>query len=149
MTLAEQFAASRGRPIEVDGFEVHCIYRRALADGDELVIRRIACGREPVSGLRLKVRGGSFDVGGRMLKEVVLWADESPDEVRLLCRTDEVNAEVSLWNCWRDEQGGMHAWLGDAGMAVDEGDDVAVLRCSAGANGFDPTALIVAIAFLH
>ena len=40
-----------------------------------------------------------------------------------------------MWNSWRDGQGAMQAWVGDAGMLVEEGEGGRiVLRCS---DGFD------------
>jgi hypothetical protein len=144
--LADRFAASRGAPIWIGGDEVYCIYRRLLAHGDELIVRRRSARAEPVSGLRLKLRNGQFAVGERRFAEVVLWADTSPAEVALGCDAGGGEAELAMWNCWRSSGGVVQAWLGDAGMVVEEPTDddaPTTLRCSAGIGAFDPSGLVV------
>jgi hypothetical protein len=51
----------------------------------------------------------------------MLWTDTARDEVTL--RYDGKNlGELSLWNCWRDDCGVPHAWVGNSGMIIEEHD---------------------------
>lgn len=43
---------------------------------------------------------------------------------------------VRIWNAWRDDAGTMHAWIGNAGILIEElPNKVTILRCSDGFGG--------------
>jgi hypothetical protein len=50
-------------------------------------------------------------------------------------RSSRTPATLRVWNAWRDSTGTMQAWIGEAGMLVEEpARGEFVLRCS---DGFD------------
>ncbi|HSC14144.1 MAG TPA: hypothetical protein VLI71_03465 [Gammaproteobacteria bacterium] len=96
----------------------------------------------------MKLDKGTLLVNGESLKDVVLWMDTAPDRVELVCNVKPTGAELRVWNCWRDAEGIMQAWMGDAGIVVvDISSDRTVLRCSDGSHAFDPVDLEVELEF--
>lgn len=147
-TLAERFAKSRGEPQDVGGTLVHNIYRRLVAAGEALRVRRIRAVAAPVQGLRVKVDKGTMTVNGRELQDVVLWADSAPSEVELVCHTGKhATGELRVWNCWKERDGVMQAWLGDAGMTIEDGRERVGIRCSDGTHPFEPSDFEVELLF--
>jgi hypothetical protein len=147
-TLAERFAQSGGAPQEVDGSTVHSVYRRRVANGETVRIRRTRATATPVQGLRIKLERGTIVVNSQKLRDVVLWADSSPTAVEIQCETGpSQSSELRIWNCWKLADGIMHAWIGDAGMLVEEGRGDVSIRCSDGTHPFNPTDLDVCLTF--
>lgn len=146
-SLSERFARDRGAPQQVDGQTVHGIFRHKITSGQRVHIRRIQCVASPVQGLRLKVDQGSLLVNGQKLKDVVLWADSAPAEVHAICQSRSPSVELKAWNCWRDSAGTMNAWIGDAGMVVEEIGNRARLKCSGGEHPFSPVDLEIELEF--
>lgn len=148
-TLAERFVLNEGQPLEVEGVLVHSIFRRAVSHGEVVRVRFVHKTQTPPQGIRFKVEGGSVEVRGQRLEDVVCWAETAPDEFEIRCSTGEAEqAQFLAWNCWRDENGTTHAWLGDAGFTAEQDGQKAVLRCSDGTPGFDPTDLVLELVFM-
>lgn len=147
MELAERFARDQGAPQEVGGVTVHNIFRQPVAEGSRVLVHRLRVADGDVQGLRIKVHGGHVRVNAQRLAEVVLWADTSPEQVEVTCETGGEVAEFRAWNCWRDANGTMQAWLGNSGMVVEKTGSVVFLRCSAGYHEFSPTDLEVELSF--
>lgn len=145
--LAELFAAANGGPINVEGQQVFNIYRRSVKIGQSVSIQILEHAAKPVQGLRLKIVGGTLLVNGQELEDVVLWLDTAPADVELACciSKSSTHGELRIWNCWRSDTGTTQAWIGNAGIIVDEEMDGATLRCSSGTGPFDPTQLTVNI----
>lgn len=148
-TLAERFAATRGAPQTVDGTLVHSIYRRSVDQGTALTLRWIHAAQTPRQGIRIKLDRGTVVVSGQTLKDVVLWADTSPGHVQIICETGKrPSGELRVWNCWMDEQGVMQAWIGDAGMVVEDSTGARVrIKCSDGTHRFAPSDLVFELLF--
>ena len=147
-TLAERFAKSQGQPQEVDGVLVENIYRRSVSNGQVVRVRRVQATTAPTQGLRLKLDKGSVVVGGRKHKDVVLWADTAPTDVEVVCDAGEASsAQLRAWNCWKDDDGVMQAWLGDAGMVIDEDGQRVLIRCGDGTHPFAPRDLEIELLF--
>ena len=90
MTLAERFERDGGAPQEVEGVLVHGMYRRSVADGARVRLRRRHAIATPVQGIRLKLDKGKLVVNGQDLGDVVLWADTAPEDVELICKTGKI-----------------------------------------------------------
>jgi hypothetical protein len=85
----------------------------------------------------LKARGGDVLLNDQVLDDVVLWSDTAPRLVTAELRPKSKRKPMSLrvWNVWRDDAGTMQAWIGDAGLVVeDEHAGSVILACS---DGFD------------
>ncbi len=130
MTLSELLAQSKGQPIRWQEHWVHAIYRVKAHDGLTLCLRWTRRGpTTPVQGVSFQLKGGRFSVLGTKSSGVVLWADR-PEDVLLRCEGRGVK-ELSLWNCWRDSRGVMSAWVGNAGMLIDDRDPHVIrFRCN-------------------
>lgn len=134
--LAQRFQAAKGAPIEVDGQTVQMMYELApLSEPAELRVALETSSSRP-QGLRLKARNGEIVVKDQALEDVVLWTDTAPPEtVSELRPNGKKPLAIRVWNVWRDEAGTMQAWIGDAGLVVeDEGSGTVTLRCS---DGYD------------
>ncbi len=97
----------------------------------------------PISGLRLKATKGKIEVNGQQHSEIVLWADTSPEDVLITtsCKSD---CELKAWNVWRIDDL-TQAWVGNAGLVVDEHDHSITLRCSDGVGDVDFDDFVVQI----
>ncbi|GGR11742.1 hypothetical protein GCM10010196_00140 [Agromyces mediolanus] len=87
-----------------------------------------------VQGLRLKIRGGAFDVAEEQgIHGLVLCTDTAPRNVVVSLRSVRPNASLKVWNVWRRQVDGhsvTQAWLGNAGMRVSGAENRLLLRCS-------------------
>ena len=102
-------------------------------DANELTIRFRSATPEPPQGLRLKVRGGTFEIESADTDDIVLWQDTAPAEVdvRIRWKTRGVRS-LRVWNAWRVNDL-TQAWLGNSGMRVTASQGrVFEFRCSDG-----------------
>jgi hypothetical protein len=135
--LAERFTAAQGAPIEVDGKLVHMMFELPPIDGAAELHVELETDSARPQAVRLKARGGKLLLNEQLVDDVVLWSDTAPPAVTASLRPQSSATPMTLrvWNAWRDTAGTMQAWIGDAGMLVEEeGPGVVVLRCS---DGFD------------
>lgn len=136
--LSELFLASSGAPIEWEGQSVQMMYELHAAGTEEFEITFEQPSPARPQALRLRARGGVLEVNGSRLDDVVLWSDSASDSVIVRVVPDKgrrAPMNLRLWNAWRDPEGTMQAWIGNAGIRVEQRDDGStVLRCS---DGFD------------
>jgi hypothetical protein len=132
MTFAEQFAKHQGQSIVLDGREPIPMLRRVVPPGARIRLTWRRATLSPVQGIRLRVRGGTLSLGGKPeWDDVTLWRDTAPDET-VFTLSAKKSAEVRIWNCWRDDRGVMHAWIGNAAMRVTEsGANSVTVECNA------------------
>lgn len=135
--LADRFKAAQGAPIEVDGRLVQMMYELPPIQAPaELRVELETASTRP-QGVRLKARGGDVVLNDQALDDVVLWSDTAPPLVtaELRPKSKREPMSVRVWNVWRDDVGTMQAWIGDAGLVVeDEQAGRVILGCS---DGFD------------
>jgi hypothetical protein len=149
--LAERFAAAHGAPVEVDGGLAHMMLELPPIGGPATLRIELRTDSSRPQAIRLKARGGKVLLDAQLVDDVVLWSDTAPPAVTASLRPTWSGAPmtVRVWNAWRDPAGTMQAWIGDAGMLVEEEKPgVVMLRCS---DGFDaPTFddLIVRLALI-
>ena len=136
-TLAERFQASGGAPVEWGNQLVHMYEVLELRASTAMRIEFLELSPARPQALRLKTRGGRLELNGQLLDDIVLWSDSAPEVVVATAHPDKSGKPMSVrvWNAWRDAEGTMQAWIGNAGMLI-EGDSNTglVLRCS---DGFD------------
>jgi len=142
--LAALFADQRASQIDWDG-PLFSLYE-VPTGVEHLTIEFSSVGSELRQGVRLKARGARLTIDDVEDTDFVLWQDTSPRHVEVDLRWSARGARsLRIWNTWvRD--GVAHAWLGNAGMRVDdEGQGRYLLRCSDGAG--EPTFddLVVAV----
>lgn len=143
--LATLFAEQQTNRIDWDG-PLYSLYELPTQTS-ALTIRFVSAKLEPVQGLRLKIRGGVFDVEGTATDDMVLWQDTAPTEVPVGIRWNAKGTRsLRIWNAWRVNDV-TQAWLGNAGMRVTPGDSgVLVFRCSDGEDEPDFDDLVAEVA---
>lgn len=136
--LSERFRASQGAPIDLGGREIIMMWELDdLSAGDSIRIQFDPPQLVRPQALRVKSRRGTIGVNGESLTDVVLWSDSAPASLEILAepKSPGGSLNVRVWNAWRDEEGTMQAWIGNAGIVVEEaGPGTVMLRCS---DGFD------------
>ncbi len=135
-TLAEMFQASEGRSVEVGGVVYSSIYKAWLASGvHQFTMKLEGSNSNVVQGVRISVRKGSAVINGITSCHFVIWGDSSPPSVPMRIHS-EGGGLLSVWNVWRTRIG-EQAWVGDAGMVIEERSGVVTFNCSDGSEGID------------
>lgn len=149
-TLAELFAAGSGAPLNVGDKIVHNIYRRDVEYGQIVNVRFVHGATVPSQGLRIKIKDGTVIVNDQELSEIVVWKETAPRDFSFECRPKKKgsSSELRIWNCWHDSNGVTQAWIGNAGIVVDQAQDHVTLKCSPGTGEFDTSALEVELTFV-
>lgn len=144
-TLSEMFQESNGQPILVAGKLVRTIYERSVSPGAFFSIKRLAHSHKVVQGLRIKCNSGKLEVNGQSIVDVILWADTSPAEVTIKV-VGKSETTVKFWNVWRFAEI-MQAWVGNAGICIEENGSTVRLECSDGIGEPDFDDLVVEVDF--
>jgi hypothetical protein len=147
--LSERFMDTDAKSIEVDGRSVVQMYEREATDGTTVDVEFLRTAGDRVQGLNLSLTDGVLEVNEQRIRDVVLYTDTAPRHVRLLCRSGGP-ATLQVWNSWRAQSGEDRndAWIGEAGIAVDDqGSEEALLRCSDGIGPLDFDDLVVRLRF--
>ena len=143
-TLSALFQQSSGEAIDVGGRAAQPIFVMKLGKGrQEFLVRRVKSKNAPVSGLRLKTTKGTIEVNGQQHSEIVLWADTSPQELSIIVSCKSA-CELKAWNVWRVDDL-TQAWVGNAGLVVEEINEGFTLRCSDGVGNVDFDDFVVQI----
>lgn len=137
MKLAERFQESQGAPIEVDGQLVHMLYELPPVEAPASLRISLRRGAERPQALNLSTRHGAVVIEGQELTDVALWTDTAPPEI--VAAVEPAGGKqpmtIQVWNGWRGSGDDVNAWIGDAGMLIeDHGDGRVTLRCS---DGYD------------
>ena len=144
--LSDLFERAQSAIVTWRGQVVHSMFELpAVPSGTRLRITFDVLNPARPEGLRLKVRGGTLRIADQDLVDVVLWSDSAPRVVEALLQAKRSSANLRFWNCWRDPADTVQAWIGNAGMIVDEIDGGFRLRCSDGFDGATFTDLVVSL----
>lgn len=129
--LSSLFAEQQTNQIEWNG-PLYSLYELP-SDASELTIRFLSAKPQPPQGLRVKVRGGTFDVESTVADDLILWQDTAPSEVRIrIAWKSKESRSLRVWNAWRVNDV-TQAWLGNAGMRVTASEGGLIeFRCSDG-----------------
>ena len=131
--LSDWFENARAASVMWRGLLVHSMYELpAVTAGTMFRITFDDQNPARPEGLRVKVRGGTIRIAGQDLDDAVLWSDSAPRLVEAHVQSNSDSVNVRFWNCWRDTADTVHAWIGNAGMIVDEMESGFRLRCSDG-----------------
>jgi len=127
MTAAERWIDERTSSVDHDGDTVHAAVTVDLNVDSIVTVRRIHASDERPQGLALDA-DQPLMVGDMTNTRMVLWNHSAPDEVEIVARA----GRLTLWNVW-EADGAVHAWVGAAGMLLDEPTgDTTRLRASDG-----------------
>lgn len=142
--LSALFAEQQANQIDWDG-PLYSLYELP-SEASGLTIRFLSAKSQPPQGLRLKVRGGTFEVDSTAADDLVLWQDSAPADVLVRIAWKAKGARsLRIWNAWRVNDVAQ-AWLGNAGMRVTrEEREVFLLRCSDGEGDPDFDDLVAEV----
>lgn len=134
MQLADLFMRHQSRSVIWRGTCVHGLFEVDIKS-NRLVVCRSRSKADPVQGIAIDLsREG--EICGHRGKEFVLWSDTISSLVEVNMTSTEAT-KLKVWNVWKGPYGVTQAWIGNAGMLVEERDNGAKLRCSDGLG--DPT----------
>ncbi|WP_419925883.1 hypothetical protein [Candidatus Poriferisocius sp.] len=134
MALSDRFADG-AETVWHDGREVRPLLRLAVSEGTRVRVERIAVRPDRRQALKLAAVDGLLGVDEAVAEIISLWSDTSPAAVELTVLGDRAR-RLEVWNAW-DLGGVESAWLGNAGMVVEPGENHLSLHCS---DGLGPPA---------
>lgn len=143
-TFSSVFQRTSGKALSYERRAVYPIFRRGIRAGVSYFrVTRIEATASFRGGLRVKVDKGSILLNGQRSSEMILWSDNSPEEIVFAVELKK-DGELKAWNVW--ESGGVtNAWIGNAGMIIEEYDNSTRLICSGGTERVDFTSLVIEI----
>ena len=128
-TLSDQFADG-AETVVLRGREIRPLLRLAVSEGTRVRVERVGARPDRRQALKLAVVSGLLEVNEATAEVVSLWSDTSPAEVELTVLGGQAR-RLEVWNAW--DLGGLEsAWLGNAGMIVEQGERHLALDCSDG-----------------
>ena len=139
--LSDMFADAQNPCLDWEGEPAFAIYEMPASQG--LVVELLRSKASPVQGLSLKAYGGVLRIDDVESPHMLIWADTAPERVTVSFKPWEGReAKLKIWNIWRGKVGGVdvtQAWLGNAGMRIEEAADgkELLLRCSDGEGPID------------
>lgn len=134
-TLAEQFQASMGQPLEVDGKKVLPIFKEAVSKEISVNLRWLGTQSSVKQGIQIKLDRGTMEINGQVLSDIVLWEDTCPQEVSFQC-TPKKNTTLKIWNVW-EVDGLVQAWVGNSGISISKDGGNIIMNCSDGTGDID------------
>jgi hypothetical protein len=154
--LSDLFVLSDGAPIERAGDLVHLMYDVPVEPNQRITCTFLEASILRPQGLRAKVINGNLLLGSRVYDNVldsrvydnvVFWSDTAPSVVRfeVLPGGDADALTLRLWNAWRDTGDVFQAWIGNAGIVVEDHGQSLTLHCSDGWNGPNFHDLVVRV----
>lgn len=133
--LTELLAEAGGGPVTLDdGRNVVMLHELGPFERDTSLRVKMQASSEHLQGLVLEVRSGTLEVNDAASNEMVFWADTAPPEFAVMVKPDGSPTTIRAWNVWLDHRGVEHAWIGDAGIVVQQAEHRTTLLCS---DGFD------------
>jgi hypothetical protein len=120
-TFGEQYLENKSHLASWHGEPVFGSIRLAFSAPTELVVDCSFGRADPPQGVAVRLRGRKGRIAGVDAERFVLW-DHSPFPVAVEMRASRRPFEVGVWNVWADARGTTNAWVGNAGMRVEEHD---------------------------
>jgi hypothetical protein len=142
-TLADEFAATRGRPVRWEGRLVERVAQLPAVGPSRLVVHRVSARAEREPVLHVATARGRLRVGRRDARTLRLRVAEAPSRIEIDLETVGPTV-VRVWNGWIVD-GAESTWSGNAGIVVDRAGAGALLQCSDGIGPADFTDLVVLV----
>ncbi len=141
--LAMQISASPDGTSHHQGQPIRAYITIEIPPHAALEITKIRANSARTQGLVLASNEGDMAINGIANETLTLWANTMPDTAIVTNPSDAV-LTVDLWNCWY--YGNIaHAWTGNAGIAVQPGEDRVTLECSDGIGPVEFTDFVVGL----
>jgi hypothetical protein len=147
-TLDDLFWEARAHTVEYEGLTVQRSVFKYVKESGRFIVRFIKAIPKLVQALRINIYPGQLIIEDTESPKMVLRLDTCPDTVEVLYRPSPLGSRITIYNAWINEDGGIDAWLVNAGMLVEEEGNRMILRCSHGRGEPPFDDLIVEIEFL-
>ncbi|MCG1021456.1 hypothetical protein [Sutcliffiella horikoshii] len=151
MSLGEMFIKNKGEALNINGSQVVMSKRFEVKLGQDIKIEFISCRNEYRQGIELSLdkRKGYIEINSQRIKSPVFWQDSAPSSFIIKCFPHNQVGQLNLWNIW-DFDGGVEAWVGNAGIIVEQEDDNNFLfRCSNGIGDIDFNDLVFRLTVIY
>ncbi len=139
---AEGFAEQQSESILDGTTEIRSIWRTEVAANSTVkVVRKRSTAPRPQA--IVIDSDAEMRVGDISARRFIIWSDNSPEEVDIVCPD---GGQLRVWNAWRnsdDPDDFIHAWLGNAGMVAVSVDQSVTIGFSDGHEPADITKFIV------
>jgi hypothetical protein len=143
--ITELFEAARAPVVEWAGAPLYGLYQFDNVP-EEIFIEFLKAKPSPIQGLKLSVDDGVLEIEGVEAQTMLLWHDTAPPKVPVKIISAEGKTPVlKMWNVWRAGRDVTQAWLGNAGMRIEETGNQLLLRCSDGEGPIDFSNLEVRV----
>jgi hypothetical protein len=135
--ITELFEAARAAVVDWEGAPLYGLYEFESAP-KEMCVEFLKAKTSPVQGLKLSIDDGLLEIEGVEAQTMLLWYDTAPLKVpvRIIAKPNE-KPILKMWNVWRAGRDVTQAWLGNAGMRIDQHGNQISLRCSDGEGPVD------------
>lgn len=136
MDFTPLFEGSANGTITYQGLVLHRRFMLGVAEGDVISIRFVSFTADYIQGLRVSAQNCQVSVERFKGKELVLWTDTAPEQVRLTIVKAKSLAALTFINVWKDRQHKTMLYaLTSSAINVDQSETGAVLlRCSDGSG---------------
>lgn len=141
LTLSEMFEQSETDAVDWRGHTVRAVIRLQVKDGTRIRVRRLGSSRDRAQALKLALNSGSLRINGLSSPTLALWSHTAPEDVEIEV-TGRRAATLDVWNAWSLD-GVDNAWLGNAGIIVQDHAGGQTLQCSDGTGDADFADLVV------
>lgn len=141
--LARALRASSNGRTKWQGQTVYSIYDIAVKPGDSIEIERLSASPSRAQALVFAPDKGNLRGNGVLMETAAVWTHSAPS-VAHLDVVGRRTRSVQFWNCWSFE-GVESAWLGNAGMLIEEANGDLTVRCSDGIGRADFDDLVVSV----
>ncbi len=135
MGLADMFIKNNGETININGSPVVMSQRVEVKIGQNVKIEFISSINDFRQGIELSLdkRNGYIEVNKQKLNSPVFWKDTAPSTFIFKCFPKKEMGKINLWNIWQYTDNRFDAWIGNAGIIVEqEEEDIFLFRCSNG-----------------
>ncbi len=146
--LEDIFHRTRKPTVQYKGLTVHAAYFKHVTRPGMFVLRFLHEILHPVQAFSIHLDDGKLVVEGQEAQRGIFRRDTCPELVIGYFEPPPWGTRISLFNEWIDENGNSDAWIGHAGMLVEEFGNKVFFHCSDGKG--EPTFddLIVEIEFI-
>jgi hypothetical protein len=137
--ISDLFGEAQSACVEWEGGPLYGVYE--LEAPDAFDVEFLSFASKPVQGLNLTVYDGLLEIEGVEGRTMLLWHDTAPPVVPVIVKPAKGKKTIlKIWNVWRGKVGGVdvtQAWLGNAGMRIDQVANQLTLHCSDGEGPVD------------
>ncbi len=140
MSLAEMFIKNKGEAININGGLVVMSQKLEVKTDQYVKIEFIRSKNDYRQGIELSLdkRKGCIEVNNQKLNSPVFWKDTAPSTIIFKCFPKKETGQLNLWNIWQYIDDRVDAWIGNAGIIVEQEDEgIFLFRCSSGIGDID------------